>query len=200
MRIINKIFKVICNILIGIIGVLILVTAYAWLQVNAFHKDYASILGYSMFDVVTGSMSGTIEINDYVIVKNTKDIKLNDIITYKEGTTLVTHRVIEIAGDKIIAKGDANNSSDYAITYDVVIGKVVKIIPKAGIWKNVFTDMRVLICVLITLVFFTVFFSIEEKKYKKVKKKANLDMLIPKEEKVKKERKVVKANLDALKK
>lgn len=202
MHIISKMFRILCNVLTGIIGIVLLITVYAWMQINLFHKEYASIFGYSMFNVVTGSMSGTIEIDDYVIVKNTKDVKLDDIITFKDNSTLVTHRVVEIVGKKITTKGDSNNANDYSITSDDVVGKVVVVLPKAGIWKNVFTDPRVLVGVLITLVFFTIFFSVEEKKYREVKKVANLDILVPKEEKkqIKREKKVVKANLDGLKK
>lgn len=202
MEVVSKIFKIFCNVLTTIIAIMLLVTIYAWMQINLFNKEYASIFGYSMFDVVTGSMSGTIEIDDYVVVKNTKDVKLNDIVTFKDNNTLVTHRIVEMVGDKITTKGDSNNTNDYSITSDDIVGKVVLVLPKAGIWKNVFTDPRVLGGVLITLVFFTVFFSVEEKKYRQVKRVANLDVFVKKEDNnknVKKEKKVVKANLDNLK-
>lgn len=150
---------------------------YAWIQVNVMHEQYATIFGYSVFNVVTGSMSGTIEIDDYVIVKNTHNFETNDIITFKYDNVLITHRVREIQGEKIITRGDVNNSDDYAITYDNVIGKVVKILPRAGIWKNVLTKPEVLGCIFVTLIAFAFFFSFEEKKYIEVRIKGNMDLL-----------------------
>lgn len=201
MGVFSKFFKILCNILSGIVGIILIVTLYAWMQVNIFHMDYANVFGYSIFNVVTGSMSGTIEIDDYVVVRVTKDIKLNDIITYKDGNTLVTHRVVEIVGNRLITKGDANNTDDNSISLSDVVGKVVMVIPKAGIWKNVLMEPKVLVTILITLILFTIFFSFEEKKYIKKTQTADMSALnnLKIEEKGKKKT-VKKANLDELKK
>lgn len=174
---ISRILKRISTILSILIGTILLFSIYAWIQVNVMHEQYATIFGYSVFNVVTGSMSGTIEIDDYVIVKNTHNFETNDIITFKYDNVLITHRVREIQGEKIITRGDVNNSDDYAITYDNVIGKVVKILPRAGIWKNVLTKPEVLGCIFVTLIAFAFFFSFEEKKYIEVRIKGNMDLL-----------------------
>lgn len=174
---ISRILKRISTVLSILIGTILLFSIYAWIQVNVMHEQYATIFGYSVFNVVTGSMSGTIEIDDYVIVKNTNDFETGDIITFKYDNVLITHRIREIQGEKIITRGDVNNSDDYAITYDNVIGKVVKILPRAGIWKNVLTKPEVLGCIFVTLIAFAFFFSFEEKKYIEVRIKGNMELL-----------------------
>lgn len=194
MRILSKIFKIICNILSFIIGIILIIALYAWMQVNMFDNEYASIFGYTVFDVVSGSMSGTIEINDYVIVKNTQDIELNDIITFRQEDSIVTHRVVQIMGNRLITRGDANNSDDVSIPLDAVIGRVDFIIPKAGIWKDVIMEPKILLMIFVTLILFTIFFSVEEKKYAKVTHKANIASLTENNKK----KKVVKANLEML--
>ena len=191
-EVISRHLKRLSTVLSILIGAILLLSIYAWAQVNVMHEEYASIFGYSVFDVVTGSMSGTIEIDDYVVVKRTNDIELNDIVTFKYGDVLITHRVVQIAGDKLITKGDVNNSEDYAITMDNIIGKVVKVIPRAGIWKDVLTKPSVLSCIFITLICFAFFFSFEEKRYIEVRIKGNMALLTKP-----KRKKVVKAKIDS---
>ena len=199
---IKKIFNVFLNIISIILSLILIVVAVAWFQVNVMNKDYPSIFGYTVFEVVTGSMSGAIEIDDYVIVKKTNDINVLDIITFKDDDNFITHRVVEIRGDKIITRGDVNNSNDFEISYDDIVGKVVFRIKGAGIWKDVLLDYKVMIPIIITLILFAVFFSIEEIKYRKVVHKANLDALkdVLKEDKeINVSKKVIKGRLDNLK-
>ena len=166
---IKKILKIISSVITVILFFIASLAFVSFIQVKVLHKDYADICGYSIFEVVTGSMSGTIEINDYVIVHNTKNIELKDIITFRDNNSLVTHRVVEIRGNEIVTKGDANNSSDTVINKDQVIGKVVKILPNAGIWKKVFMDFKVILLLFITMAIFTIYFSIDDKKSNKRK-------------------------------
>ena len=196
----KKIFNIILNIVSVILSIILVIVLVSWFQVNVQKRDYANIFGYTVFEVVTGSMSGTIEIDDYVIVKNTKDINLKDIITFKDKKNYITHRVVEIRGDKIITRGDANNSNDIEITYDDIVGKVVFKISGAGIWKDVLLDYKVMIPIIVTLLLFALYFSIEEIKYRKVVHKADMNALKSVLDTDKKEtKKVVKARLDKLK-
>ena len=99
----------------------------------------------------------------YVMLNN-KDINTNDIITFKnEDNELITHRIMEIDGDKLVTKGDANNTEDKTITKDAVIGKVISVYPRLGIWAKVFTDSKVLISVFITLILIGLAISKDEK-------------------------------------
>ena len=91
-------------------------------------------------------MADTIQIGDAVVVELTKDVKENDIIVYKEDDDFITHRLIEINenGD-FVTKGDANNTEDKPISESQVLGKVIYIIPKLGIWRRAILSPQVLI-------------------------------------------------------
>lgn len=151
-KIIEKIIHVILNIVIAFIFLLVIVVGYNYMQLQIMHKDYANFFGYTVFEVSTGSMAKTINVYDVILVKITEDVNENDIVTYKNEDELITHRIMEINGDKIITKGDANNTEDREITKDAIIGKVISVYPRVGIWAKVFSEPNVLICVFITLI------------------------------------------------
>lgn len=135
-----------------ILIVILLILLYCYSQIKIFDKPYINFLGYTIFQVVTGSMSDTIEIKDVVIVKITKNVEENDIITYKSGKDFVTHRVIQKENDKLITKGDANNSEDAPITKNDVVGKVVFIISNVAVWMEVFREPQVLVAIIVTII------------------------------------------------
>ncbi len=80
-------------------------------------------------------MSGTVDVNDMVIVKITDDFQVGDIVTYQADGYFVTHRIISINKDQIITKGDSNNTEDDPIGRDKIIGKVVAIFPFMAIFE-----------------------------------------------------------------
>ena len=151
LKIVSKFFFSVITIALLLVVVMVV---YNFFQISVLNKKYSNLFGYTFFEVATGSMSNTIEINDVVIVKITKDIKKDDIITYINDDVIITHRVVEQNGEQIITKGDANNDLDKPIQRDMVLGKVVKTIPRLGIWFKVFTDIKVIISIIITIILF----------------------------------------------
>ena len=132
---VKNIFKKVAYILLILLVTLCL---YTFLMTDILKKDYANVFGYTYFVVSTGSMSGTIEANDIIIVKVTKDVKKDDVITYKDSSgSMVTHRVVEILGNKVITKGDVNNSEDDPINKNKVVGKVKVVISPSFILKAI---------------------------------------------------------------
>ena len=126
LKTLKKITKYICYI---ILLLLIVLAVYTFVVTDVLKKDYVNVFGYTYFQTASGSMSGTIEINDIIIVKITKDVKTNDVISYiNEDHDIITHRLIKIEGNTLIAKGDANGAEDAPITKKNVLGKVVNII------------------------------------------------------------------------
>lgn len=165
----EKIFKIITNILLFIVIVATFLVLYGSYQKDVLKKSYINYFGYTFFEVVSGSMSGTIEINDLVIVKlQDYDIQENDIITYQSGKEFITHRVIKVNEDNLITKGDNNDSSDKPIAKSDVLGKVVKVIPSFGIWREVIFTPKVLISIAISFILFSVYLGIKD--YNKNKK------------------------------
>ena len=151
---INIIIKTIMNLVYTVLAIIVIVLIYNLIQITVLGKPYMNLFGYSLFQVKTGSMSGTIEVGDIVIVKLTKEVEKEDIITYEQEQMLITHRVIEKQGNNLITKGDANNADDKPITTDEVIGKVEYTIKNVEIWKKVLKTPEVYISIIITLILF----------------------------------------------
>ena len=132
MKILQKILEYLSKILIF---ELIVLCILAFISTVVLHKDYVNIGGYTFFIVASGSMSGTVDVNDMVIVKITDDFQVGDIVTYQADGYFVTHRIISINKDQIITKGDSNNTEDDPIGRYKIIEKVVAIFPFMAIFE-----------------------------------------------------------------
>lgn len=158
----NKIGKILSDIVIVILALLLCLALYNFITVKVLKKDYANLFGYTYFDIVTGSMVDAINIDDYVFVKITKNVKEKDIISYKSEGIVVTHRIVKMYDDKIVTKGDANNVVDKPITKDMVIGKVVFIGKGYGLVFKTLTTPIVLITLFTTILLFSYYFSLDK--------------------------------------
>lgn len=154
------------NILTIIVILAIIFCLYSFVSLKVLSKDYVNFFGYTFFQVATGSMTGTIEVGDAVVVKITDEYQLGDIVTYQSGDDFITHRIIEETDDYIIAKGDANNTNDNPIDKSLVLGKVVQIIPKVGVWKDTLLTPKVIILIFATLFMFSLLFAYNGKNIK----------------------------------
>lgn len=162
-KILNIIEKIIINLIIIVLSVIAIIVIWGFVQLNVQKKEYLNIFGYSVFSTETGSMSPTIEKGDIVIIKIGDEIREKDIITYKKENVFITHRIEQINGDSIIAKGDNNNTEDEPIKREEIVGKAVFIINNVEVWKKVFTDINVIVPVFITIVLFVLMVSYKEK-------------------------------------
>ena len=98
-KIFEKIAHIILNIIIAIVFLIVIIVGYNYIQIQLMNKDYANFFGYTVFEVKTGSMAKTLNVYDVILVKITKDVKENDIITFKKDDELITHRIMEIDGE-----------------------------------------------------------------------------------------------------
>ena len=151
-KVLNKIIEIILNIIICLVSIVVIIALIYVVQTKVLNYKSANIFGYTAFEVITGSMSPTIEIGDIVVVKITKDINPNDIAVYIQDDNFITHRIISINGEDIVTRGDANNSQDSPITKSDIFGKVIFTIPDVSIWRKVILTPEVLIGALITIV------------------------------------------------
>ena len=149
---ISKIIGILLDLLIIIFTFFIILGVYYIFQIKVLKKDYPNLFGYTFFEVATGSMADTINIGDVVVVKITKDVAEKDIIVFKENESFITHRLISKNGEEIITKGDANNSEDKPIKEEQILGKVVKTIPKVGVWKDILLSPEILILIVILII------------------------------------------------
>lgn len=162
-KIFEKIAHIVLDLIIAIIFLMVIIVGYNYVQLQIMNKDYSDFFGYTVFEVSTGSMAKTLNVYDIIAVKITKEVEVGDIITFKQNDELITHRIMEINGNELITKGDANNTEDKAITKDAIIGKVISVYPRLGVWAKVFTEPSVLMSVFITLILIGFAISKEEK-------------------------------------
>jgi signal peptidase I len=167
-KVVEKVANVSLNILIGIFAIILLIFIYKGFQVKILKNDF-NFFGYTMFEVQTGSMKSYINAGDWVVVKLTKDVDINDVITFKQDGNNVTHRVIEIYNGTYITKGDANNSKDDPIDQSQIIGKVVKVLSGFGILRKTIFNPAVIIALIITLLLFNLTFKNDVESMKKKK-------------------------------
>lgn len=160
----KKILKAVGRVL-SIALIVIEVLIIMFLVVSKVQGDTPTLFGYQMYFIRTGSMEPYLEPGDVIISKKYDGGELlsgenGDVVTYHgyvgNRAELITHRVIDVEGDKIITQGDANNAADSPITKNeieavmvhkaVVIDKVYKVISTTwGFWLLIFAPIAILI-------------------------------------------------------
>ena len=97
------------------------------------------LMGYQVFNVISGSMEPEYSVGDLLYVKEVKpsDIEVGTPITFvlNEDLVVATHRVVEIDADNqyFYTKGDANETVDSApVHFNNVIGVPQFHIPLLG--------------------------------------------------------------------
>lgn len=171
-KVVKKAVKITLDLLTyAIFALLLFVAVIKFDTILKKDNKYVSLLGYSIFNVATGSMSPAINQDDIILVKSHKDYYIDDIITYKKGDDFITHRIIDINENGFVTKGDGNNAIDGTIKKEIVIGKVVKIFVRAGIWQKILTTPSVVVMIFVTLLLFDLAFSYKGKEEKKAKEK-----------------------------
>jgi signal peptidase len=186
----SKYMKIISASLITIISVFILtiITQGIVIRIN---KDYVpSIFGYTYLNVLSDSMKPVYQTMDVIVgqkINSIDKLKVSDIITYRDGSQLVSHRVkaiSEVDGQKvIIARGDANNTDDRTeVTSKNIVSKYSFKIPFAGYILSKIYDFKFLLFIWAIAMYFIVKnFILEIKKNKKSKLSEEDPPNIPKE-------------------
>ncbi|CEO31871.1 signal peptidase I [Paraclostridium sordellii] len=120
------------------------------------------LIGYRSYTVLSGSMEPKFYPGDIIITKHKDkvDIKVNDIVTYRDNKgVIITHRIIEETDEGYITKGDNNNVKDAGILKEEnIIGKVKFSIPKIGYVMNFLSDSKVVAIEMVLLAIFIFFY------------------------------------------
>ena len=126
--------RVFSAILWAILVFLIIVASWLAIDKHVRKSPVPSFMGYSSLVIISGSMSGTMEVDDLIIIKDKKEYKIGDIVTFmKEGDKApTTHRIILYdEHGNYITKGDANNVRDaVAVSKEEIFGEVILTVPK----------------------------------------------------------------------
>lgn len=129
---------VLYGILFAVLAFLIVVLGWIIVDKCTSKSPVTRVFGYSFLVVETGSMSGTIEEGDLVVVSKTDDYRVGDIITFlPEGEKVpTTHRIVRIDGENYYTRGDANGNAEdpRPVTYENILGEVVSTIPNVGLF------------------------------------------------------------------
>jgi len=91
--------------------------------------------GFSTAVIISGSMSGAIEVNDVVIAREQPLYAQQDVILFQDyDGVIVCHRIVGQTEGGFITKGDANNVEDQQpIPASRIFGKVVWVLPRVGL-------------------------------------------------------------------
>ena len=98
--------------------------------------------------VLSGSMEPELSVGDLILVKETDEIEVNDIVVYQQMSSLIVHRVIDVQDDVITTQGDANNVADEPVSVDTVKGKVFLSVPYVG---NIVNFLKTPVGILLTI-------------------------------------------------
>lgn len=96
-----------------------------------------TVFGYSVAVIASGSMEPALSVDDLILNHIQSSYTMGDVITFRSGSSLTTHRIVGIEEDGYITQGDANNTVDgNRVAPDAIVGKVVAHIPGVGaaIW------------------------------------------------------------------
>lgn len=144
----NKTWNILRRVLLAMIGIVIGILIYFWNAHSLVGNRIPMPFGYGAAVVLSGSMEPTISEGDLIIVQETDQFKENDIAVFQDGNLLVVHRIINIDGETITTKGDANQIADKPIKVSDVKGKVLFWIPFIGNVVNILKTPIGTICII----------------------------------------------------
>ena len=83
---------------------------------------------YPIASITSSSMWPALKEGDIIFIKGGSvktEVRVGDIVVYRNGRGFTIHRVIEMSENTLTTKGDANNVDDPPVKYDQLIGKTV---------------------------------------------------------------------------
>lgn len=121
--------------------------------------EIPDFFGFKSFVIISESMEPTIMTGDAILAKEVKqeELKVKDIISFQDGDSINTHRIVEILEDngiiKYKTKGDNNKKEDKElVTYDKIEGVYQFRIKGFGKIVEVIKNKITLVVLLIVLV------------------------------------------------
>lgn len=134
----KKILKspIIRYLILGLLAVGIGVNVFA---LNATHLTGNAVpmpFGFGASVVLSGSMEPVLSVGDLLIVRAQESYEKDDIVVYQSGRMPIVHRIMELDGETVTTRGDANNANDEPFPITAIKGEVIAVIPLVGhvIW------------------------------------------------------------------
>lgn len=139
------------NTVINVLSTLMMIVAvcvmvFTIISVNTFNRQDRSLLGYKAFIVLSDSMSATdFDAGDLVLTKdvNPAELQEGDIIAYISENPdnygeVVTHKIRTVNSDGTFTTYGTTTDTDdaYQVSWEQVLGKYDRAIPKVGAFFN----------------------------------------------------------------
>ena len=170
----QKIKKAISIIVVLILLPILLMSIVILVDSYTHPDEVPSFFGWKPFIVLSGSMETQISAGDIVVVKeiDTNELKKGDIIAFKDGNIVITHRIDEVTEidgkTQYITKGDNNNMQDigYVLPEQVEGVFKFKIARLGNIAMFIQTPLGMIVCLSIPIIIIILLQTTDSKKEK----------------------------------
>lgn len=144
-----NIIKIIRRAVAAVLGIALIAGIYLIAAQRLSGEQAPEIFGFRQAAVVSGSMEPVCSPGDYIIYREKDAYQVGDIILFQKDGSLITHRIVEAAGQEFVTKGDANNTADEEhVSREEILGEAVFVLPHVG---SVFLFLRSPLGILILL-------------------------------------------------
>jgi len=151
----NKSKAVIRRVILCFLGLILGVSVYSSNASRLGGNQLPMPFGTGLGVVLSGSMEPELKVNDVIVVCETEDYAIGDVVVFQQSHDLIVHRIVDIDGDNIVTKGDANPSADAPITKVTIKGKVKGHIPFIGVIVNLLKTPACVVIVVVLAVLLT---------------------------------------------
>ena len=170
----QKIKKAISIIVVLILIPILLMSIVILVDSYTHPNEVPSFFGWKPFIVLSGSMETQISAGDIVVVKeiDTNELKKGDIIAFKDGNIVITHRIDEVTEidgkTQYITKGDNNNTQDIGYVSPEQIEGVFKFkVSRLGnLAMFIQTPLGMIVCLSIPIIIIILLQTADSKKEK----------------------------------
>lgn len=170
----QKIKKAISIIAILILLPILLMSIVILVDSYTHPDEVPSFFGWKPFIVLSGSMETQISAGDIVVVKeiDTNELKKGDIIAFKDGNIVITHRIDEVTEidgkTQYITKGDNNSTQDigYVLPEQVEGVFKFKIARLGNIAMFIQTPLGMIVCLSIPIIIIILLQTADDKREK----------------------------------
>lgn len=170
----QKIKKAISIIVILILIPILLISIVILVDSHTHPNEVPSFFGWKPFIVLSGSMETQISAGDIVVVKeiDKNELKKGDIIAFKDGNIVITHRIDEVTEidgkTQYITKGDNNNTQDIGYVSPEQIEGVFKFkVSRLGnLAMFIQTPLGMIVCLSIPIIIIILLQTADSKKEK----------------------------------
>lgn len=184
----HKILTVVGTILCIVLLPILIINLTLIIKSYTNQDEVPSVGGFLPLIVLTDSMYPVIESGDLIICHTVEaeEIKVGDVISFFDpagnGTTIVTHRVMEVVNDGVLAfvtKGDNNNTEDkLPVPGENLVGVYRSRIDGAGnIAMFMQSSTGLIVCVVFPIILLVAYDIIRRRIYEKSKEDDNAALI-----------------------